>query len=133
VAVAPVEAQSIRQSISRAAVDAAAAAQNRRGGIAPAYLWTGVGLLGGAALFATSAAVLAGEDCTTTSGANFTQTICLDYDSSTIWALAGATAAAGAVVLILGAKKGRSAPSLTFTPGGVAVRQTIPLGRRDAK
>lgn len=125
----PVHAQSLRESVARAAVETAAQPQEKSGNrIPPPYLWTGVGLLGGAALFMVAAAALGGEDCTTSSGPNFTQTVCLQTDTTAGWIVGGALAGAGGVVLALGVKKSR-APSLSVTPRGVTIRQSIPLVR----
>ena len=130
VSLAPVHAQSLRESIRHAAEEAAAqqTPQTPTSSMSPAYKWTGIGLLGGGGLLMVTAAILGRDDCTTSSGPGFTQTVCLKTDTTFGWVLGGIVAGAGGAVLAIGSAKGRgSAPSISLGVHDIVIRQPVPI------
>lgn len=125
-------AQSLKGSIDRAAAlevaqqqtqQAAQAQQKTSNPIPPKFLWSGVGMLaaGGVFLGLGAAEDEDTETCVTTPE----DSRCVSH--RTAYFTTGALlAAGGATMLIIGMNK-RSSPQITFRPGGVVVKQSVPI------
>ena len=126
----PTVAQDLRGSIRRAA-EVAAQAQPPdppRTGMHPGLLWTGVALLGAGGLSLGLGAAEDPDNQTCISGTDVEET-CVS-NRTVLLASGAALAGTGAVLLLIGRAKARSnAPSITFGPGRLVVRQRLPLPR----
>jgi hypothetical protein len=123
-------AQSLRESIRHAAEAVALESPGSTWSEMPnGFKWTGIGLIGGGALFIVAGIAAGGEDCTTTTGPNFRQTICLTTDTTAIKVFGAIVAGTGAALLAIGAAKAHST-TIAVTPHGVTVRQSVPLPGR---
>ena len=96
---------------------AAQSTAGQKGRIPPAYLWTGVGLLGGAGLYFIGAALY--DPCADIVGGIVIS--CESLVSTVTYATGVALAAAGATVLILGNNKRQVSPALLPAPRGVGL------------
>lgn len=123
----PAFAQSLRESINRAATAAAAQQpEPARTGMHPGLLWTGVGLLAGGGLTLGLGAAEDPENETCVSGDDLEETC---VSNRTVLLTSGAVmAGVGGLLLWIGAVKARdNAPSVTFGPGRFVVQQRLPL------
>jgi hypothetical protein len=114
---------SARAEAFKVAVPASAQASSddyRPGGMRPGYFWAAIGLMaGGAGAFASAA--LLSTDCPVISGLEID---CRGFSKA--YAIAGAgLVGTGLVVFLLGKKEAAARPQISWTPHGVAVRNTF--------
>jgi hypothetical protein len=119
---APLNAQSLRESIRQAAEEAALQTQAPRKSIEPKFLWTGIGLLGAGVYLIIDSRNY--KDCSSP------DTLCefVVVDRSVVKRAGIAAAVAGAALLTIGVAKAHSATTIEVTPNaGVIVRHRIAL------
>jgi hypothetical protein len=122
----PALAQDLRGSIQRATAAAAVQqSQSQRSGMHPGFLWTGIGLLGVGGLYLGLGAAEDPENQTCVYG-NSIEDTCVK-NRTVLLASGAAMAGVGGLLLIIGAKKARNSPSISFGPGSVVVRQQVPV------
>src|SRR5713101_8287179 len=116
-----VSAQDLRSSIQRAAAQAATqTAQASSRPIPRGLLWTGIGLLGAGGFYLAAGAATDANLRTCVGGE------CLS-NRKVLLVTGTVLAATGGALLAIGISKSHAAPSIAFTPGGVAIRQRAPL------
>ena len=116
-----VSAQDLQSAIQRAA--AQAATQTGQGSSRPiprGLLWTGIGLLGGGGLYLALGAGTDASERTCVSGECVSNRKVLLITGTVL-------AATGGALLAIGVSKSHAAPSIAFTPGGIALRQSLPF------
>jgi hypothetical protein len=121
----PLHAQSLRDAASRAAVEATAQPASPDGGkrMPRGLFWTGIGLLGAGGLYLAIGAAAGDEEaCVTISRASD----CVSIRKVAL-ITGGVMAGTGGALLAIGASKSRHSPTVSFLPGGVVVRQQVPL------
>jgi hypothetical protein len=121
---APVLGQTLRESAAAAAREASLV-QPTRGPMSPALKWTGITLLaGGAGLIVGGIAKDNGCVDEEFAGIPIVDQDCKDQ-AKAFQILGGLVAGTGAGLLLIGALKRESAPSITFNGRGVQVSQRI--------
>lgn len=92
----------------------------RPGGMKPGYFWGGIGLMASGAAWLTSGALVS-TTCSSIGG------IEIDCGGvSKVYIVGGAALlAAGAVVFMMGKKDAKANPEISWTPHGIAVRNTF--------
>ena len=114
-------AQSLKEAVTRAAAEAAAQqAQPRSEGIPRGLLWTGVGLLGGGGFYLAAGAASSANQVTCVADS------CVS-NRKVLLTTGVILAAVGGALLAIGVSKSHAAPSIVFTPGGIGVRQSVPI------
>ena len=121
----PGHSSGLADAIARAAGQVAAQQGQQSGKIPPAFLWTGIALLGAGVAYLVNGATMESRGSVCAAG------VCVD--NSTIKTVrivsGGALAGVGGALLAVGFAKSHRTPSIVFLPGGLAVTQQVPLRR----
>ena len=121
---APLNAQSLRESIRQAAEETALQAPTAHKSIDPKFLWTGIGLLGAGVFL-----IIDSRNYTDCSSPDALCEFVL-VDRTVVMRAGIGAAAAGAALLAIGAAKAHSTTTIGLTPhGGLIVRHRITLPR----
>jgi hypothetical protein len=119
-AATPLQDSARVEAFKVAVAESAQSDDYRPGGMKPGYFWGGIGLMAAGAAWLTSGALVS-TTCSSIAG--------LEIDCggvSKVYIIGGAgLLAAGAVVFMMGKKEAKANPQISWTPHGVAVRNTF--------